>query len=154
MEWDVFEFSLLIIRFYKEWNGQVSCLEVSVKTKIQFCLKHYPNQAKWGRKHHQFFDPNLEVCLIHLCPVKTTTLWAWQGSCNQRKTSQQNRTEVQGTSFLHQYSSIPSVWWWIILYFADIQKEHRWNEGTKLNSSSLSPDIKIQVLPTSLYKLQ
>ena len=72
----------------------------------------------------------------------------------KEKTSQQNRTEVQGTSFLHQYSSIPSVWWWIILYFADIQKEHRWNEGTKLNSSSLSPDIKIQVLPTSLYKLQ
>ena len=72
----------------------------------------------------------------------------------KEKTSQQNRTEVQGTSFLHHDSSVPSVWWWIILYFADIQKEHRWNERAKLNSSSLSPDIEIQVLPTSLYKFQ
>ena len=165
MEWDVFEFSLLIIRFYKDWNGQVSCLEVSVKTKIQFCLKHYPNQAKWGRKHHQFFDPNLEVCLIHLCPVKTTTLWAWQRSCNQRKniSAKQNwssgyffSSSLQFCTFCMVMDNFIFCWhskgtrmnWAYKVKFFIFKSRHR---NTSSPYKSLQTSIATETLHTSLF---
>ena len=39
-------------------------------------LKTIIIQTKQNGAENIIFDLNLEVCLIHLCPVKTTTLWA------------------------------------------------------------------------------
>ena len=103
--------------------------------------------------------------MIHLCPVKTTTLWAWQGSCKQRKniSAKQNwssgyffSSSLQFCTFCMVMDNFIFCWhskgaqmkWGYKVKFFIFKSPH---QNTSSPYKSLQTSIATETLHTSLF---
>ena len=103
--------------------------------------------------------------MIHLCPVKTTTLWAWQGSCNQRKniSAKQNWSSGYFFSSSRQFCTFCMVMDNFIFCWHSKGTQMKWaykvkffifksrHQNTSSPYKSLQTSIATETLHTSLF---